>query len=42
MAGIEDCYTCSRGSTRTLGNFVKATFFALAVGALHGDVSKCP
>ena len=24
MAGIEDCYTCSRGSTKTLGNFVKA------------------
>ena len=31
MAGIEDCYTCSRGSTKTLGNFVKATFYALAV-----------
>lgn len=30
MAGIEDCYTCSRGSTKTLGNFVKATFFALS------------
>ena len=30
MAGIEDCYTASRGSTRTLGNFVKATFYALA------------
>merc|ERR1711915_261387 len=26
MAGIEDCYTSSRGATRTLGNFVKATF----------------
>ena len=23
MAGIEDCYTVSRGSTKTLGNFVK-------------------
>ena len=23
MAGIDDCYTCSRGSTKTLGNFVK-------------------
>jgi hypothetical protein len=23
MAGIEDCYTASRGSTKTLGNFVK-------------------
>jgi len=30
MAGIEDCYTCSRGSTKTLGNFVKATFDALS------------
>ena len=30
MAGIEDCYTASRGSTKTLGNFVKATFFALS------------
>ena len=29
MAGIEDCYTASRGHTRTLGNFVKATFAAL-------------
>ena len=25
MAGIEDCYTCSRGSTKTLGNFVKVS-----------------
>ena len=23
MAGIEDCYTSARGSTKTLGNFVK-------------------
>lgn len=30
MAGIEDCYTCSKGQTKTLGNFVKATFFALS------------
>jgi small subunit ribosomal protein S2e len=30
MAGVEDCYTASRGSSRTLGNFVKATFMALA------------
>lgn len=29
MAGIEDVFTCSTGSTKTLGNFVKATFFAL-------------
>ena len=26
MAGIEDVYTCSRGSTKTLGNFVKVGF----------------
>lgn len=30
MAGIADCYTSSRGSRKTLGNFVKATFNALA------------
>lgn len=30
MAGIEDCYTCSRGHTATLGNFVRATYEALA------------
>ncbi|KAI7691169.1 hypothetical protein SSS_05445 [Sarcoptes scabiei] len=29
MAGIEDCYTSSRGSTCTLGNFAKATYFAI-------------
>jgi len=29
MAGIKDCYTSSSGHTRTLGNFVKATFYAL-------------
>lgn len=29
MAGIKDCYTSSRGHTRTMGNFVKAVFFAL-------------
>lgn len=29
FAGIRDCYTSSRGSTRTKGNFVKATFEAL-------------
>ena len=23
MAGIDDCYTSARGSTKTLGNFVK-------------------
>jgi small subunit ribosomal protein S2e len=30
FAGVEDVYTQSRGCTRTLGNFVKATFFALS------------
>ena len=28
-AGLNDCYTSSRGSTKTLGNFVKATFFCI-------------
>ena len=26
MAGVEDVYTCSRGSRKTLGNFVKVIF----------------
>ncbi|KAJ3297803.1 40S ribosomal protein [Rhizoclosmatium sp. JEL0117] len=30
LAGIQDVYTTSRGSTKTLGNFVKATFQAVA------------
>lgn len=30
MAGIQDVYTSSRGHTRTMGNFVKATFAAIA------------
>jgi len=30
MAGIEDCYTQSRGSTATLGNFAMATYMAMA------------
>jgi len=30
MAGIQDVYTQSRGSTKTLGNFVKATFDAIS------------
>mmetsp|Transcript_22230 Transcript_22230/g.46611 ORF Transcript_22230/g.46611 Transcript_22230/m.46611 type:complete len:260 (-) Transcript_22230:88-867(-) len=28
MAGIEDVYTCSRGTTKTMGNFIMATFQA--------------
>lgn len=27
MAGIDDCYTASRGSTKTLGNFVKVCIY---------------
>jgi small subunit ribosomal protein S2e len=40
MAGIEDCYTCSSGCCKTLGNFVKATFNALALtyGFLSPDL----
>lgn len=30
MAGVEDCYTSSRGHTRTMGNFIKACFQALS------------
>lgn len=30
LAGIQDCYTSSRGCTRTLGNFVKSTFEAIS------------
>jgi len=29
-AGIEDVYTSSKGSTKTMGNFVKATFHAIS------------
>lgn len=29
MAGVKDVYTSARGSTRTLGNFVKATYAAI-------------
>lgn len=29
VAGIEDCYTATNGKTRTRGNFIMATFFAL-------------
>ncbi|KAK9899142.1 40S ribosomal protein S2 [Cystobasidium minutum MCA 4210] len=31
LAGIEDCYTASRGATSTMGNFIKATFQAVAM-----------
>lgn len=29
LAGIEDVYTSATGHTRTMGNFIKATYFAL-------------
>lgn len=29
LAGVEDCYTQSKGSTATMGNFLKATFTAV-------------
>lgn len=31
MAGIDDCYTASRGSTKTLGNFVKVCVHSVGV-----------
>lgn len=42
MAGIEDVFTQSTGSTKTMGNFVKATFEALAAtyGYLTPDLWK--
>ena len=30
LAGVEDCYTQSKGSTATMGNFLKATFEAVS------------
>lgn len=30
MAGLDDCYTSARGHTRTMGNFIKACYFALS------------
>jgi len=39
LAGITDCYTTSRGSTKTLGNFVKATF--AAIGNTYGTNRLC-
>ena len=29
LAGVQDCYTQSKGSTATMGNFLKATFAAV-------------
>ena len=41
MAGIEDCYTASAGNTKTLGNTVRATFYALAVSLLMDCQKWC-
>lgn len=30
MAGIDDCYTSATGQTATLGNFAKATYYAIS------------
>jgi len=42
FAGIHDVFTSSRGSTKTMGNFVKATFAALcnSYGFLTPDLWK--
>jgi len=29
LAGVQDAYTCTSGHSRTIGNFIKAAFFAL-------------
>lgn len=34
LAGISDCYTQSKGSTATMGNFLKATFAAVCATIL--------
>ena len=34
LAGINDCYTTTRGSTKTQGNFLKAAF--MAIGNTYG------
>jgi small subunit ribosomal protein S2e len=30
MAGIQDCYTRATGNRKTMGNFIKATYYAIA------------
>lgn len=37
MAGVDDCYSSSCGHTRTMGNFIKAIFYALR--ATYGYLS---
>jgi len=40
LAGVKDCYTSSRGHTRTMGNFIKAIFSAMkkSYGFLSPDL----
>eukprot|EP00924_Labyrinthula_sp_SR-Ha-C_P002379 snap_masked-scaffold_16-processed-gene-2.27-mRNA-1 protein AED:0.11 eAED:0.11 QI:0/-1/0/1/-1/1/1/0/244 len=40
MAGVSDCYSSARGHTRTMGNFLKAGFYALkaSYGFLSPDL----
>jgi len=42
LAGIKDVYTSTRGHSRTMGNFIKAAYFALAksYGFLSPDLWK--
>merc|ERR1719335_1892680 len=42
FAGVPDCFTCSRGHTKTRGNFIKAIFHALkaSYGFLTPDLWK--
>ena len=43
LAGVEDCYTQSKGSTATMGNFLKATFVAVSTRSWTSStcVSDC-
>ena len=41
LAGVEDCYTQSKGSTATMGNFLKATFAAVSIIAFYNLVQVC-
>lgn len=45
LAGVEDCYTQSKGSTATMGNFLKATFLAVrrsfGIPLFFADDSLC-
>jgi small subunit ribosomal protein S2e len=42
LAGVKDVYTSTRGHSRTMGNFIKAVWFALTktYGYLSPDLWK--